>query len=586
MGDDKAGAAFHQTIHSGLDTLFGAGIHAAGSLVQNQDAVVCQNGTGDGEQLLLSLTDVGGVLVQLHLVAAGQGADKVVGVGSLCGGDHLFIGGVQPTVTDVLHDGALEQPCVLQHHAKALAQSAAVKVPHIVAVQGDGTGVHIVEAHQQLDHGGLARAGGAYDGYLLAGLHRAAEIVDDGLVGSVAETHMVKGDLSVNIGGVGAVGGVCQLLFFRLVQEFEHPLGSSGHALQHIGHLRKLLDGLGEVFDVLDKGLNITDGDNAVCGKNAAHDSHCHIAQVAHKVHDGHHQAGEELALPCGFVQLIVGGVEVCQHHGFAVEGLDHVVAGVDLLYLTVDHAQRGLLRFEVLLAELDNHQHQRQRHRQDQQGDQGHAGADGKHHHQHTDHGSHAGDQLGDALVQALSQRVHIVGDAGEHLAHGALFKVRQRQAVDLFADLAAEVVADLLGKAGHQPALNKAESAAQQVHSQQKQQNAADIHKIDAAGATQPGDPAGGKGGGGLCQHLRACNVEDGGQNSKQHGCRKGQLVVAHGADELPQRAFKVLGALGGGTSGSGHITHPPFLYSRYPAQAPSGSAGCGRSPDIPGS
>ena len=32
----------------------------------------CQNGAGDGEQLLLSLTDVGGVLVQLHLVAAGQ----------------------------------------------------------------------------------------------------------------------------------------------------------------------------------------------------------------------------------------------------------------------------------------------------------------------------------------------------------------------------------------------------------------------------------------------------------------------------------------------------------------------------------
>ena len=190
------------------------------------------------------------------------------------------------------------------------------------------------------------------------------------------------------------------------------------------------------------------------------------------------------------------------------------------------------------------------------------------------------------DALAQALPQRVHIVGDAGKHLAHGALFKVRQRQAVDLFTDLAAEVVADLLGKAGHQPALNKAESAAQQVHSQQKQQNAGDIHKINAAGAAQPGNPAGGKGGGGFCQHLGACNVEDGGQNSKQYGCRKGQLVVAHGADELPQRAFKVLGTLGGGTSGSGHITHPPFLYSGYPAPAPSGSTGCGQSPDIPGS
>ena len=288
----------------------------------------------------------------------------MVGVGSLCGSNHLFIGGVQPAVADVLHDGALKQPCVLQHHAKAFAQGAAVKVPHIVAVQGDGTGIHIIEAHEQLDHGGLACAGGADDGHLLAGLDLTAEIVDDGLVRGVAEAHMVKGDLSVNVGGVGAAGRVGQLRLLRLVQKLEHALGSSSHALQHIGHLRKLLDGLGKVFDILDKSLNITNGDNTVCSKNAAHDGHCHIAQVAHKVHDGHHKAREELAFPCGFVQLIVGGVEVCQYHGFAVKRLDHIVAGVDLLDLTVDHAQRSLLCLEVLLAELDHHQHQRQRYR------------------------------------------------------------------------------------------------------------------------------------------------------------------------------------------------------------------------------
>ena len=147
-----------------------------------------------------------------------------------------------------------------------------------MAVQGDRTGVHIVKAHQQLDHSGLACAGGTYNGYLLAGLHRAAEVVDDGLVRGVAEAHMVKGDLSVNVGRVGAAGGVCQLRFLRLAQKLEHPLCSSSHALQHIGHLRKLLDGLGKVFDVLDKGLNITNGDDPVCSKNAAHDGHRHIA--------------------------------------------------------------------------------------------------------------------------------------------------------------------------------------------------------------------------------------------------------------------------------------------------------------------
>ena len=129
-------------------------------------------------------------------------------------------------------------------------------------------------------------------------------------------------------------------------------------------------------------------------------------------------------------------------------------MAGVDLLHLTVHNTQGGLLGLKVFLAEPDHQHHQDQRDGQDEQCDQGHFGADGQHHNQYADHGGDAGDELGYALVQALAQGVHIVGDAGEHLADRPLFKVGQRQAVDLFADLAAEIIADLLGKAGHQPA------------------------------------------------------------------------------------------------------------------------------------
>ena len=50
---------------------------------------------------------------------------------------------------------------------------------------------------------------------------------------------MVKGDLSVNIGGVGVTGGVCQLLLFRLVQKLEHPLSGSGHELLESDAIKK-----------------------------------------------------------------------------------------------------------------------------------------------------------------------------------------------------------------------------------------------------------------------------------------------------------------------------------------------------------
>src|SRR5699024_5544489 len=231
--------------------------------------------------------------------------------------------------------------------------------------------------------------------------------------------------------------------------ELKDALGSRGHALQHIGNLGQLLDRLGEVLDVLDEGLDVADGDDTPRGKDAAHDGHRHIAQVAHKVHNGHHEAGEELALPGGGIELVVGSVEIVQDDLLPVEGFDDVVAGVDFLHLAVDNAQGSLLSLEEALAEMNHDHDQHQGYRQDQQGDESHLGADGEHHDEHADHGGDAGDQLGDALVQALAQGIHIVGDAGKHLAYGALFKVSQGQAVDLFADLAAEIITDFLGKA-----------------------------------------------------------------------------------------------------------------------------------------
>ena len=134
MGNDEAGAALHQAVHGGLDALLGAGIHTGRCFIQNQDAVIRQDGAGDGQQLFLALADVGGVLVQFHLVAAGQRADEVVGIGSLGGSDDFLIGGIQAAVADVLHNSALEQPGILQYHTEAFPHGAAVKVPHIAAV--------------------------------------------------------------------------------------------------------------------------------------------------------------------------------------------------------------------------------------------------------------------------------------------------------------------------------------------------------------------------------------------------------------------------------------------------------------------
>ena len=47
VGDDKAGASMHQPQHGLLDVLLGTGIDAAGGFVEDQDARVGKDSTGN-----------------------------------------------------------------------------------------------------------------------------------------------------------------------------------------------------------------------------------------------------------------------------------------------------------------------------------------------------------------------------------------------------------------------------------------------------------------------------------------------------------------------------------------------------------
>ena len=77
---------------------------------------------------------------------------------------------IQAAVADVVPDGAVEQPGILEHHADLAADRVAGQIGDIDAVQQDAAAVELIEVHEQLDDGGLARAGGAYDGNTLARL--------------------------------------------------------------------------------------------------------------------------------------------------------------------------------------------------------------------------------------------------------------------------------------------------------------------------------------------------------------------------------------------------------------------------------
>ena len=143
MRDDEGRASRHEPVHGLLDAQLGARVHRRGGLVQNEHAAVGQKGPGDGDELALALAQVARVLVDLEVVAAGQHADEMVGIGKLRRRDAFVIRRVRIAVADVLHDGAGEQVGVLQHRAQRVAQGVLLDVLDVDAVIGDGAGIGV-----------------------------------------------------------------------------------------------------------------------------------------------------------------------------------------------------------------------------------------------------------------------------------------------------------------------------------------------------------------------------------------------------------------------------------------------------------
>lgn len=81
MRDDEAGSAFHQFEHRLLDVPFGPGIHAACSLVQDENCRIREDRPCDCQELPLPLAEVAALLREDCIISLGKMSDEVVSVG-------------------------------------------------------------------------------------------------------------------------------------------------------------------------------------------------------------------------------------------------------------------------------------------------------------------------------------------------------------------------------------------------------------------------------------------------------------------------------------------------------------------------
>ena len=110
-GDDGfAGGEFFQ---GGLDHAFAFGVQRGGGFVQEEDRSVLQQGSGDGEALLLAAGELTPFVADDGFIALRLGKDEIVGE-SLAGGFFdLLLRGIRTPEEDVVVDGVVEKEGVL-----------------------------------------------------------------------------------------------------------------------------------------------------------------------------------------------------------------------------------------------------------------------------------------------------------------------------------------------------------------------------------------------------------------------------------------------------------------------------------------
>ena len=161
-------------------------------------------------------------------------------ISCLCRGHHLLHGGPLLAVGNILENRPLKYPGILEHHSVGSPQALPGVVPNIATLHQHSAAVHVIEAHEQVDDGGLAGSGGAYDGHHLPCPRLQVQVMDNSASLVIAEVHMLQGHIALHLRQFPSRLPIRQLLF--LIQQAEYPLCRRQGGVELIGDVGDLVD--------------------------------------------------------------------------------------------------------------------------------------------------------------------------------------------------------------------------------------------------------------------------------------------------------------------------------------------------------
>ena len=203
----------------------------------------------------------------------------------------------------------------------------------------------------------------------------------------------------------------------------------------------------------------------------------------------------------------------------------------VDFFNMAVQVAQPPLARDEVLLRAAHDAPHQPEAQHRRYNRRQRHDPVRREHHDDAADEHRHGGDKAGQAVLQRLADGVHIVGDAGEHVAGGGGLEVADRQAVDFVGYAVAQAPVDLLRDDGHHQPRHETQQRADDIENYQRDADFLDGGHVNLAaqpGGNQVGD---------FADFVRADQADNDARQVAQNRDANDRIEGLAVADELPQ-------------------------------------------------
>ena len=170
--------------------------------------------------------------------------------------------------------------------------------------------------------------------------------------------------------------------------------------------------------------------------QRSAHYTDHDVPEVADKTHGRLHQSAQKLTFPCRSVKFFVILLKFIYRFLRAVKNSDDIVSRVHFLDMPVKVSEIPLLLTEELLRTIqdDKHCHYAQQRASYHRKTEDIVG--NEHHNKRTEKEYRLSDEQRKAVVQRLSDGVHVVGHTGQNVAESDFVKIRQRQSVDLFVD------------------------------------------------------------------------------------------------------------------------------------------------------